>query len=306
MARIPKAAARILDDGVLCYVVVHTSHGPHLTPMVYATHAGRVWITTSRSSVKARAWRTSPEVAGLVRHEGMAVTFRGVVSTYDALDPRSWPGAVLTGPRLARAGAKFSLKNARFFAGYAVDARKVPLSWSPPGRVFAAIRLTAGWVLDEGQGRVVEGWGDWPRTSGVDREKSSPRPASKGRKLRVPEPVRAEVGDGGEGAIALEGSNGELTVLPVTWRRANDDGYEAIAPALLLDLTNATDGAGMALTADRVSTWRAADMAGLLLQGRAQLLPDSDAVLVRLRPNRLVWWRGWTSGTVTPVSGAPS
>jgi hypothetical protein len=323
MARIPKAASRVLDKGVLCYVAVHTSHGPHLTPMVYALHAGRLWVTTSRGSVKGRAWRVSPEVAGVVRHGNVAVTFRGQVSTYDALDPFSWPRSVLSGPRLARAGAKFSLKNARFFAGYAVDANKVPLSWSPPGRVFAAINLAAGWLIDETNHRVQDGWGEWGRRGVSYRKEFSALRSSKGGGLDIPESVRAEVGDEGTGAIALEGSEGELTVVPATWRRRiRERAYEAVVPAAWLDLANARQESRAALTADHLSTWRAADMTGLLAQGPAQLYSPAqtttggralaarlgastpDLALVRLRPDRLVWWRGWTSGTVTAMSGA--
>ena len=324
MTRLPKAAAGILDEGVLCYVAVSTDHGPHLTPMVYAVHAGRLWVTTSRSSVKARAWRASPGVAGMVRHGDRAVIFRGKVSTYDALDPLSWPGAVATAPRLAAAGTKFSLKNARFFAGYAVDARRIPLSWTPPGRVFASIRLTAGRVLEVKRGTVGPGWGEWPTGVSYRREFRT-RPASTGR--WAPATVRAKVGTGGVGAMALEGSERALTVLPATWRRVDPEGvFDAVVSASYLDLSNADRDAAAALTADRASTWRASDMTGLLVQGRAELYSpsattrgrralaeridgegrDGIMALVRLRPDRAVWWRGWTSGTVTAMSGAAS
>ena len=76
-----------------------------------------------------------------------------------------------------------------------------------------------------------------------------------------------------------------------------------------------------ALTVDRASRWRAAEMAGMLLRGtghtfamgatrrgrtglRARLeaaAPGADPAemaLVRLRPDRVVWWEGWTSGTI--------
>jgi hypothetical protein len=309
MAGIPKAAAKILDDGVLCYVAVHTAHGPHLTPVVYAMHAGRVWITTSRGSIKARAWKIIPVVAGAVRHDGKAVTFRGVVSTYDALNPWTWPGAVLSGPRLARAAAKFSLKNARFFAGYAVDANRVPLSWSPPGRVFAGISITAGWLIDEDDGRVIEGWGEWPVGLPEAAPEKGGRQKPSARRLHgsVPEPVLTELGDKGHGALALEGSRSQLTVLSAEWRRDGSDGsYGATLPASIIELANATAETNAALTADRASRWRAADMTGVLLQGRAQIHPGADPVRVRLSPSRLVWWRGWTSGTVTSMSGAAS
>jgi hypothetical protein len=230
---------------------------------------------------------------------------------------------VARAPRLARAGAKFSLKNARFFAGYAVDAGKVPLSWSPPGRVFAAVHPTSGWILAGPDGPTGEAWGEW--SNGVEfRAQFRPLPPSRPVDLGVPTTVRREVGDMGEGALALATASG-VTVLPMEWRRDLSDGvYHAVLPSRSLALAGAHKDARAALTVDRTSAWRAADMVGLLLQGDAQLFSpeaatrgrsalrkelgsaDHGSALVRLRPDRVVWWRGWESGTVIAVSGAAS
>jgi hypothetical protein len=116
------------------------------------------------------------------------------------------------------------------------------------------------------------------------------------------------------------------------WRRVAGEGaYEAAVATAALQATGGIDGGRAALTLDRASTWRAADMAGMLLQGAADVfvpaatargrramlgrlgeiaahvprpshpVPDDleDLSLVRLRPERIVWWRGWTSGTVS-------
>jgi hypothetical protein len=320
---IPSAALQILERGVLCYLAVDTPNGPHLTPLVYSEHGGRVWVTTSRSSVKARAWWRTPQVAGMVRDGDWAVAFRGQVTTYDALDPLSWPAAVARAPRLARAAAKFSLKNARFFAGYAVDAGKVPLSWSPPGRVFAAVQAASGWILGGTEGPVGRGWGDWK--TGVEcRAQFRPPPPGRAVDVGVPARVRREVGEAGQGALALATAHG-LTVLPVDWRRRGAEGaYDVVLPLETLALAGARREARAALTIEHASTWRAADMVGMLLQGPAQLFSVRDTTrgstalrtrlgsddpalaLVRLRPDRAVWWRGWESGTVSAVSETAS
>jgi Pyridoxamine 5'-phosphate oxidase len=318
---IPKAALQALDEGTVCYLAVSTVAGPHLTPMVYSEHGGRIWLTTSRSSVKAGAWRRSPGVAGMFRLDDMAVTFRGSVTTYDALDPLSWPGAVAGAPRLARAGASFSLKNARFFAGYAVDARKVPLSWSPPGRVFAAVHPASGWVLTE-DGPATS-WGEWP-TGTEFRAQFRRLPSRRSVDLRAPASIRSQVGEAGPGALALA-TDGGLTVLPVDWRRQAGEGtYDVVLPAARLALAQARRQARAALTIDRASAWRAADMVGMMLQGEAQLFSlehttrgrtalrerlgsdDPGLALIRLRPDRAIWWRGWESGTVNAVSRTAS
>jgi hypothetical protein len=308
--RIPGGARDLLEQGTLCHVAVRTSHGPHLTPVVYVLDGGRLWFTTSRTSVKARALRRERRVAGMIRAGGEAVAFGGLARTYDALDPLSWPYAAVAGPRLVRAATRFSLKNARFFAGYAVDARRVPLAWTPPGRVFVGIEVTSGWMLDLARGEVIAAWGETdpePRPIQYRRAQRPLRPR-RALDLRVPRGVRAVVGDKGAGALALV--RGAGTVVPVRWRRVAREGtYEATLPRDFLELPGpptSPEGAqddGVALTVDRLASWRAVEMAGMLVQGQGDMFlaarsAGSEEVLVRLRPRRIVWWEGWSSGVV--------
>ena len=159
MSFLSTAVQQVLEDAPFCAVATSTPRGPHCTPLVFAYSGGRVWLTTSRGSVKARAWKVDPGVAGLVRQGDLAVMFTGTVKTYDALDRNSWGAAVTGATSIARATARFSKKNARFFAGYAFDARQVPLAWTPPGRVFVGIDLERTALLDEDG--VQEGRGRW-------------------------------------------------------------------------------------------------------------------------------------------------
>jgi hypothetical protein len=305
--RLPRSAREILDQGTLCYLAVRTREGPHLTPVVFVLDGGRIWLTTSRASVKARALRQDPDVAGMVRLGSSVVTFLGRARTYDALDPLSWPSAAVAGPRLVRAATRFSLKNARFFAGYAVDARRVPLVWTPPGRIFVGIEVVAGAVLDVARGAVPERWGDWSQGPRAVSRRPRPRnPAARAIDLGVPRSVRSLVGDRGEGALAV----GELpAVLPVTWRRiARERAYHAVLPRSFLELGDSrprprTSAMRAALAVDRLAAWRAADMAGMLLRGDADTSAlEDDRALVRLRPRRVVWWQGWSSGTVSEAA----
>jgi pyridoxamine 5'-phosphate oxidase-like protein len=311
----PRPARDILDQGTLCYLAVRTSRGPHVTPVVFALHGNRLWLTTSRGSVKARAWRADRTVAGLVHHGDAAVAFRGTARIYDAFDPFTWPAAALAGPRLVTAGTRFTLKNARFFAGYAVDARRVPLSWTPPGRVFVSVELASGKLLSEGLPRA--GWGDWPvGAEFVENYRSLPErpPIDRG----VPRALREALGESGNGALALQ-SGEVLTVLPASWCRvARSGSYHAVLPVGTLELAGVPARTTAALTVDHASTWRAADMKGMLIQGRGEMFSvhaanrgrqalrstlgdgSSDRALVRIRPDRVVWWRGWRSRAVKP------
>ena len=249
-------------------------------------------------------------MAGLVRDADLGVTFTGTVRTYDALDRRTWAAAVAGATSIARATGTFSAKNARFFAGYAVDARHVPLAWTPPGRVFVGVDLERTALVDDSG--VQEGRGRW----GGDAGSHPSFRRSKGDDAfeRLPAEVADGMGRDGVGALAIAGERG-LVVVPVHWR-AELTGLYAALPAETLALAGAGADADVALMLDRPSVWRARDMVGAMFQGRASFFVEGDVgsgarsmaqlagelsatatALVRVVPRRVVWWRGWSSGS---------
>jgi nitroimidazol reductase NimA-like FMN-containing flavoprotein (pyridoxamine 5'-phosphate oxidase superfamily) len=304
------AIQQILEEGSFCSVVTSTPRGPHCTPLVFAYSGGRIWLTTSRGSVKARGWKADPTVAGLVRHGDLSVVFTGSVKTYDAMDRNTWGAAVAGATSIARATARFSKKNARFFAGYAMDAHAVPLAWTPPGRVFVGIDLERTALV--GEDGVQEGRGRW---GGEAISHAAFRRTKAVATIDVAPPeIRQELGTSGDGFLAIAGSRGPV-VLPVRWSLDGDALYAAM-PAETLSLADAGPDAQAALTIDKVSAWRAREMVGMMVQGTAQLycldelgtgaksarsiatkIQASSSALVHIEPGRLVWWRGWTSGS---------
>jgi len=314
MSFLSTAVHGVLEQGRFCAIATSTPHGPHCTPLVFALSGGRLWVTTSRRSAKTRAWKTDPTVGGLVRHGDLAVTFTGSVKLYDALDRGTWGDAIAGATSIARATAAFSAKNARFFAGYAVDAKVVPFAWTPPGRVLVGIDLERVALIDD-EG-VQEGRGRW-RGEIVSHETF--RRSTKGADpvALVPADVRSRLGTEGDGALTLVGDRGPV-VLPARWRAEANTLYAAL-PAETLALADAGPEAPAALMIDRASAWRAREMVGAMIQGTAGLYdvgrlgsgagsatgiattidPNAEA-LVRLTPSRVVWWRGWSSGSAQP------
>jgi len=311
MSFLSTAVQQVLEDGSFCAVATSTPRGPHCTPLVYASSGGRIWLTTSRGSVKSRAWKADPSVAGLVRHGGLSVVFTGTVKTYDALDRNTWGAAVAGATSIARATARFSTKNARFFAGYAIDAHQVPLAWTPPGRVFVGIDLERTALLDdegvqEGRGR----WGGETHSHKTFRKLKAGEPPL----AALPPEIRGELGSGGQGSLAIAGAHGPV-VVPVRWLADSTSLYAAL-PAETLALAAAGPDAAAALTVDKPSAWRARAMAGAMVQGTASLFTLDQlgsgaktaraiaasvhpvpGALVRIAPLRLVWWKGWSSGS---------
>ena len=312
MTNLPEAARAVLDRGVLCHLAAPSPRGPHVTPVVFAVEGDRLWGTTGRGTTKVRRWRRDGRAAGLVRAGTDWVSFRGTVTTYDLLDPSSWRDSLRRIRAVTAASARFTIRNARFFAGYARDAARVPLAWTPPARVLFSVDLDAG-VVANGDA-VTQRWGRWGRT--VDRAEAyrtvrAPLPDG-----GLPEDVRALLGPRGEGTLAVDGARGPV-VLPARWTRTNGV-LLAVVPRRLLALASAPAYGVAALVVEQASGWRAATMRGALIRGQAAIfVPDDlrsgrpsldaairevtdidDVAVVRVRADGLVWWRGWASGTV--------
>jgi hypothetical protein len=235
---------------------------------------------------------------------------------YDFLQPATWPASVLHSPTLTLAAIEFSRKNARFFAGYAVDAYQVPFAWTPPARVFVEVRIERAALLDHERGEVLGRWkmrrSPVPSLKTFQGSKDAAEPLA-----ALPPEVASNVTEPGPATLAVDGQHGPV-VLPVRWA-VDRGGIFAAAPASFLELAGVRDHTAVALTVDRASTWRASAMVGVLMRGRAEIHdprtlesgvsaaadaitatgadPDRD-VLLQVRPSRLVWWRGWQSDTV--------
>jgi pyridoxamine 5'-phosphate oxidase-like protein len=311
---LPRSVASVFERGRFCHVAARTERGPHLTPTVFAFSGGSLWATTSRGAVKARAWRRDSAVAGLVRDGDDAVSFVGRATPYDVLDAETWPTMLGRTPAVAVASLRFSRKNAKFFAGYAVDARHIPLAWTPPGRVFVEIEVRSATLLHGDD--VVERVGDHGPAGGIASRAGFRAAGAVDAFVALPGHLRRSIGFDGVGVLALE-ARARTDVVPVRWLA--DDG--PILTTVPVDVLNDLAGGprlSSALAIDRPSWWRARRMLGCMVQGEADVFvpaevrtgrralaaaiertggdPDRDALL-RLRPERVVWWEGWTSGS---------
>jgi hypothetical protein len=315
MTDLPTTMLEVFEAGEFCHVAAGTQRGPHLTPLVFAISDGRLWLTTSRRSVKARAWRTNTRVAGLVRDGERSVSFAGTVTTYDALDPNSWQRSIARSPALARASVRFTQKNARFFAGYALDARHVPLSWTPPGRVFVEIRVERAVLVHGGQVRASFG----PVVDGAIASKrafrrSPPRPDAF---AELPPDLSNDLAFDREGVLAFDDGS-DVVVVPARW--VEDEGrlWVSASRHVVAAMAGANGSGRCALVVERPSWWRAKRMMGAMLQGRGTVFDPAQVgsgsrsiqdriartgddpasvVAIRVEPDRVVWWRGWQSGS---------
>ncbi|MGH2710752.1 MAG: hypothetical protein ACRDH9_06060 [Actinomycetota bacterium] len=312
MSSLPSAARRVLNEGTLCYLGAPSAAGPHLTPVVFVLDGDRVWGTTGRNTTKAKLWRRDPMAGGLIGFKGSWLSFRGAVTLYDALDPSTWPASLRRGPRVASASVRFTIKNARFFAGYARDATHVPFAWTPPGRVVFSVELESGAVIEEE--RVSRRWGAWGKT--IEGSKSF-RLATPGLAPDVlPADVRELLERPGQATVALQGADGPV-VLPARWSGERGTMWASLS-AETLSLGGPRVAGKASLVVDQASEWRAAKMRGVMFRGLATAYVTSEvrsgraelksqvhglterSAAIRIRPRTAVWWSGWASGTVRP------
>lgn len=301
----------VLRRAPFCHVGTRTRWGPHVTPLAFALSGGRVWATTARSSSKARAWRSDPRIGALARDGEDVVTFTGRARTFDALDPLTWFDTILETPALALATVRFARKNARFFAGYAVDARSVPFAWMPPGRLLVelSVERSTRWT-SRSLGRV-------PRTELPSRDRFRATRAPIDPLSALPPEVAVAVGRGGPGQLGLETEAG-IAVLPVRWTALDGGLVAVVPPAVLTSARPSAPTFPVALGVDRPTWWRARHMVGAMVQGTGEVIVprrlrsgrrpaaemialaggDADRdVLITVHPTRVIWWRGWTSGS---------
>ena len=314
------AVQEVLEHGSFCAVAATTPDGPHCTPLVFASSGGRIWLTTSRRSVKARCWRVDPSVAGLVRARRSR---RRLHRDREDLR-RARPADVGRGGRrrdVDRAGDGHASAGRTHASSPATPSTRgrCPLAWTPPGRVFVGVDLERTALLDddgvqEGRGR----WGGEPAA----RTPPSGGAATARRSVRaLPDDVVVdEVGRQGDGAPQPSPASAGPSSLPVRWRaeasmlctrRSRRRPSRSPTPAP----TRRPPSPWTARRSGVPATWSARcsrATAAFFVDGERRLGREDGAArspqdhgaesadaLVRITPRRLVWWKGWTSGSAT-------
>ena len=197
--------------------------------------------------------------------------------------------------------------------GYAFDAHQVPFAWTPPGRVFVGIDLERTALL--GEDGVQEGRGRWGGEALSHKTFRSTKGRGRSARRAARRTSAASSATRATPRSPLGGDRGPV-VVPARWRVEGGSLYAAL-PAETLALAGAGPDAPVALTVDRASEWRARDMVGAMVQGTGAIhvldglgsgaktaralatsIDPEAGALVRIAPTRLVWWKGWSSGSL--------
>jgi len=282
--KLTREAGDILGKASIGMLALRSGRLPLVNPAVFSFARGSVWMTTSRYAAKTIIARRDPRAAFLVDGGTKAVLLRGTAEVLDPLKVASQVSAMLEGPGYALGMAEYALRNAPFFAGYALDIARLPREWMPYNRVVLRLRLT---VAD-----LVEG-APFP-------------PAQAARVPAVPAEVSRRLA-GVSRAYACWIEGGVPVLRPAFWEV--DRGQVTVAPTS----GRPRVGSPGALVVESHHRFRPSMMVGACIRGTFAPSSDGDSIAERyglappevppvidLKVERVTSWRGFAITTAAP------
>jgi len=282
--KLTREAGDILGKASIGMLALRSGRLPLVNPAVFSFARGSVWMTTSRYAAKTIIARRDPRAAFLVDGGTKAVLLRGTAEVLDPLKVASQLRAMLEGPGYALGMAEYALRNAPFFAGYALDIARLPREWMPYNRVVLRLRLT---VAD-----LVEG-APFP-------------PAQAARVPAVPAEVSRRLA-GVSRAYACWIEGGVPVLRPAFWEV--DRGQVPVAPTS----GRPRVGSPGALVVESHHRFRPSMMVGACIRGTFAPSSDGDSIAERyglappevppvidLKVERVTSWRGFAITTAAP------
>ena len=282
--KLTRQAGDILGRASIGMLALRAGRTPLVNPAVYSSAAGAIWMTTSRYAAKTIIARRDPRAAFLVDGGSQAVLLRGALEVFDPLSLSSDLRAVLDGPGYFLGMAGYALRNAPFFAGYALDLMRLPREWMPYNRVVLRLKLS--------DADIVEG---------------APFPAAQAARVpAVPADVSRRLAGVSRGyACWIEG--GMPVIRPAFWDV--DRGRVGVAPTS----GRPRAGAAGALVVESHHRFRPSQMVGACVRGTFTPSADGDAIAERyglevsevppvidLKTERVTSWHGFAITTAVP------
>ena len=286
--RLTREANAILGQasiGMLALRAGRAARGaPLVNPAVFSFAQGSLWMTTSRYAAKTIIARRDPRAAFLVDGESTALHLRGSLEVFDPLSLSGQVRAMLDGPGYFLGMAAYALKNAPYFAGYALDLARLPRAWLPYNRVILRLRLSHADIIE-----------------------AAPFPAAQAARVpAVPADVSRRLAGVSRGyACWVEGAT--PVIRPAYWDV--ERGEISVAP---VSGRPRPGGAG-AVVIEAHHRFRPSLMVGACLRGTFEREEDAEAIAERygmdpedvprtvtMRAQRVTAWRGFSVTTAVP------
>jgi pyridoxamine 5'-phosphate oxidase-like protein len=268
--------SRVTAAAAFAHVAIETASGPHVTPVLFAESAGRIWFVVARSTLKARVLARRPRAAILLREDERSVMVRGDVRLLDPLRPMTWtqaPHALASAPFGLQS---FAFRNPRELFGFALDtfeARGGPMAG---GLLLAALEPAA--------------------VATVESDSRKQTTSTKGR-ISLPRGIPREVAQlprsSREAVLGWIGSDGPIA-LPARWEPGT---LSAVVAREAADFAQLNGAATACIAFDAADRRRPTGKRGVMLRGQGKARRRGKAIEVRLEIDRATWWIGFETGT---------
>jgi hypothetical protein len=288
------AVATLLAATPYADVAVDTRSGPHVTPAAFAAADGRVWVVSSRRTLRVRSVRRRHAASVLVRTGDRALVVSGSADVLSLWRPSETVGLVINTVPVVRAATTYALRNAGLLVnGFLRDFVAGAGDLTVYDRVLVAIEPERGLLLDGDE--VLDIWGRWGRVRPVERERSAaPVPPLDDLLADVPPAVVGALDNTDSASVGWRCPTGPV-VLPAL--NAQADGHVQVATAAL-DVVGAPARAQACATFHVADSVRPSTYRGVILRGEGRVVRRSAArSTVEVAADRVSWWSGFHSGT---------
>ncbi|MCX6399829.1 MAG: pyridoxamine 5'-phosphate oxidase family protein [Propionibacteriales bacterium] len=266
--------ADVLADSKLAYVAISTARGPLVTPVLYGTGGGAIWVLTNNHALKTKVWRKRPRAAWTVRSGEASVSFTGEATLLSVRDAK----AVLKRPlglvAVPPAVLSWASRNPRQVIGFVQDTLAHPSRGMPQDFVLVRLQPDSATVVP---------------SVGLQGESSSstdPRIAASG----VPADLARLAGQS-VGVLGLATDDGPVA-LPVGW----DPATSTVRLPREWAHLGGSDLADACITFDEPVRLRPTEQRGVVLRGRVRPGPGPDELV--LEAIRATYWAGFVVRTL--------
>lgn len=283
-------------------VAVTTRTGPHITPAAFAAASGRLWVVSSRRTVRVRAIRRTGVASVLARHGERSVLVSGRAAVLSPWPPHEALAMAEGALPAARAASLYTLRNLRLVvAGFGADMLMGAVDPTLYDRVLVCVDAERGMLIDDDE--VLDSWGRW--RSGAGSSTTGPRraaplattvPPLDDLLAGVPDVSRTALRRSDTAALGWLGPDGPVA-LPA---QATLDGTAHLRVSSEALRLAGGDGArsDACLTLHDSDTLRPSGFRGVVLRGQGRVTRRGAARTgVALATDRVSWWSGFRAGT---------
>jgi hypothetical protein len=275
-------------------VAVDTVRGPHITPAAFAAAGGRLWVVSSRRTIRVRSVRRRHHASVLVRSGSRSLLVSGRADVLSLWPPSETVGIVMNSVPVARAAGLYALRNARLLLdGFVRDILAGTGDLTVYDRVLVAIEPERGMLLDAEA--ELHRWGRWHRvTTPSPRRAAAPVPPLDGLIAALPDGVGAALGRADSASLGWSTPTGAVA-LPAL--HAGQDGRVQV-PTVALDAVGGGGRGAACVTFHDSESRRPSGFRGVILRGEGRVQRRGAArTTVDVAAERVSWWSGFRSGT---------